>query len=229
MKKNLLLLAALLLLSPFAFSQSCELYFPVEEGTSFEMTSYNPKGKVEGVVKHEVLSKSGSGDDISANYKMTQFDKKGKETFSTDYDIHCEDGVMMIDMRSMLNGSDMGNYEGMEMTVDGGNMAIPGELTPGQTLPDANIKVSFGSGGMNMFSIEVDVTNRKVVKEESLTTPAGTFDCVKITQDVKTVMLFKVEASSADWYNKGAGVVRSESYNKNGKLTGYSELTALNK
>ena len=42
-------------------------------------------------------------------------------------------------------------------------------------------------------------------------------------------MIMNIEGSSKEWYAEGVGVVRSESYNKNGKLTGYSELTKFEK
>jgi len=35
----------------------------------------------------------------------------------------------------------------------------------------------------------------------------------------------KVEVSGTEWYAKGTGLVRSESYDKKNKLTGYTVLT----
>ena len=71
------------------------------------------------------------------------------------------------------------------------------------------------------------VTDRAVEARESLTTSAGTFDCIKITQKETTKMIVKIQATSKEWYAENIGMVRSESYNKKGKLTGYSVLTKI--
>ena len=39
--------------------------------------------------------------------------------------------------------------------------------------------------------------------------------------------IVKIEGSSTEWYSEGIGMVRSESFNAKGKLTGYSVLTKL--
>jgi hypothetical protein len=41
--------------------------------------------------------------------------------------------------------------------------------------------------------------------------------------------MVKTEASSKEWYAEGVGLVKSEIYNKKGKLMGYSELTSFEK
>ena len=76
---------------------------------------------------------------------------------------------------------------------------------------------------MNMF---VNITNRKVEGKESVTTPAGTFDCFKITYDIETKFGVKIERNAIEWIAKNVGTVRSESY-KGDKLEGYTELTKL--
>jgi len=43
---------------------------------------------------------------------------------------------------------------------------------------------------------------------------------------MKTIM--KMETSSTEWFSKEVGMVKSESYNKKGKLISYSLLTAYN-
>ena len=61
-----------------------------------------------------------------------------------------------------------------------------------------------------------------------MTCPAGTFDCIQLSQKVALKMGINIEAYSKEWYAEDIGMVRSESYTKNGKLTGYSLLTKLN-
>lgn len=39
--------------------------------------------------------------------------------------------------------------------------------------------------------------------------------------------MFTVAAKSTEWIAKKVGIVRSETYDKNGKLTGYMVLTSM--
>ncbi len=80
-----------------------------------------------------------------------------------------------------------------------------------------------------MFTMNVDIKNRKVDKFEKITTTAGTFDCVKISYDIEMKMLFTIKASAIQWFAKNVGVVRQENYNKKGKLDSYSLITKITK
>ena len=76
------------------------------------------------------------------------------------------------------------------------------------------------------MKMEMSITNRKVVDEVEITTPIRTFDTYKITaqEDIKMTMLNR-SSSSTYYYAEGYGQVKSESYDKNGKLSGYMLLT----
>jgi hypothetical protein len=69
-----------------------------------------------------------------------------------------------------------------------------------------------------------------VVGKESITTPAGTYDCYKITSDIATQtqmgIKMNINVSSIEWITSKLGVVKSESYNKNDKLMGYTILSS---
>jgi hypothetical protein len=127
----------------------------------------------------------------------------------------------------------MSAYKDMEVTMDGDYLEIPADLEVGQNLPDGTIsmQVKMAGAGMNLSDIKVNIINRKVEAEESVTTPAGTFNCVKLTYDTETdmkamgmgrKMLFK----STDWLAEGVGVIKTESYDDKGKLMSYSLLTS---
>ena len=76
--------------------------------------------------------------------------------------------------------------------------------------------------------LTINITNRKVVGVESVTVPAGTFECFKITYDMETKLGFKASSSAVQWLNKGAGSVKTESYDKKGKLLGTTVLNEFN-
>lgn len=226
--KTLLTKSLLCLLLLLSFSgldaQGCDTYYPFQEGATFELTSYNGKDKVTGKTRHNIKEMT----ENQAVVEVISFDKKDKEVFRGEYGLECSDGQFSLDMRSMMGPENMGGMEGMDVNVDASDMTFPANPVVGDDLPDAHLKVSMQSSGMSIGGIQVTIANRKVAGKESITTPAGTFDCTIMTQDLETkTMGIKMRSSSKTWYSKGAGPVKTESFKANGKLISRDIMTSL--
>ncbi len=133
-----------------------------------------------------------------------------------------------IDFSSLAAPGSMEQYKDMEVEMKGTDLILPNNLSVGQTLPDSEMLVTVRIAPINM-KMNTNVFNRKVEGRESLTTPAGTFDCYVISFDSEAKMGFNVSSSGKQWIAQGVGMAKQESYNKKGKLTGISLLTAFNK
>ena len=227
MKKLTLFTVVLFLFGNLLVAQNaCTPFLPLEEGTTWEMTDYSPKGKVQGSIRYELLEVEGEDDDMTFTVRTTSMDKNGEEVFVSEFEAYCKDGEFSYDMSFMMDGQAMQAYESMEVDVDGSEYTLPDLDAPtGTQLPDASLRITVQ--GPIVINMTVDITDRAIEAREEVTTPAGSFDCVAVSQVVKTKTIMKVEASSKEWYAPGVGVVRTESYNRKGKMTGYSELTAL--
>lgn len=174
------------------------------------------------------MEKKETGDDITFKVKATSFDEKGEEIYVNEFEAYCRGGVFEMDMTGRLNGETMSAYESMDVTVDATDYPLPSlDEAAGTALDDGTLTVQVGMNGVNTFRMTIEVTDRLVEGRESMETTAGTFDCVKISQTVKTKMVVKIQGSSTEWYAPGVGVVRSDSYDKKGRLTGYSVLTSI--
>ncbi len=222
------------MLSFFAFSTfaqpDCKPYVPYEVGAKWELTSYSPKGKEEGKIAYELIDKIERDNGYTYTIKSTSFDKKGKEVFTNEFNAYCKDGKFEFDMAMKMDNAAMQSYQNMEMEMDASEFELPSmDAEVGTTLKDGTLEVKVGSNSISMFTMTVLITDRKVEAKEEIETPAGTFNCLVLTQKSTTKMLVKVEASSKEWYSEGVGLVRSEYYNKKGKLNGYSELTKFEK
>ena len=224
MKEKIVFLFLGLIASCFVSAQnSCNVYYPFTEGAKFEMTNYNKKGKTENVIKYHVTSIDGNTATIEANV----FDNKDKEITTTSYNVICEGNTISIDFKSLINPDMLEQYKDMDLEFSGTNIELPNDLDVGKKLKDANMVMTINMGGMNM-NMTMDITNRRVDSKESVTTPAGTFSCFTISYDSQVKMGIKTSFSIKEWIAEGTGVVRTETYNKNGKLMGYSELTKIN-
>ncbi|MCK5105190.1 MAG: hypothetical protein KAR17_20345, partial [Cyclobacteriaceae bacterium] len=143
---------------------------------------------------------------------------------------YCKNGKFEFDMAFKMNGEALQAYEDMDINVDATEFQIPSmDTAPGTLLKDGSLVVDVASNSVHMFKMTVLITDRKVEAREEIKTPAGDFDCLKLSQKISTKMIIGIEASSIEWYSEGVGMVRSESYNKKGKLNGYSELTKFEK
>lgn len=208
--------------------QDCGFY-NLSKGTKLGYQNLDAKGKATGTSQLSCLDVIKSGSSVVYKIHSTFLDEKNKETMVQDYDMRCDDGNFYIDMKNMLNPATMAGVKDMEVNINSEDMYYPKNLQVGAVLPDASITVTAASNGVALMNISISVTNRKVVGTESVTVPAGTFECLKITYNVETKMLFKINATVSEYLNKGVGNVKSESFDKKGKLVGSTVLTLFEK
>lgn len=226
MRKTMMILLTVLL-SAGIHAQDCDGYFPVKSGAFIETKSYDAKGKLTGTSQQTILAVEPLAKGLSLKVKSDQFDKKDQLTYSQDLGMRCENGVFYMDMKNFLDPSTMGGMKDMEMTVDGLDLEYPNVLQVGQTLKDGEINMNFMSGGMSLMKMSVRLYNRKVESIESITTPAGTFECFKLSYDMDVKSIMKMTMKATQWVTKNVGAVKTESFDKNGKLVSSSLLTAF--
>jgi hypothetical protein len=210
-------------------AQECEFYFPIEKGTKVEMTDYDKKGKVTGIGTSTVMDKTQVGAatvvKVSTEYKATSSDKP----YTGEYEVKCENGEFYVNMNNFLDKNALSGYQNMEVKIDADQMTMPSKLTAGQVLGNGRVTAKISSSGVNLMTMNTLITNRKVEGFESVTTPAGTFDCVKISYDIEAKVMFKVEMSCKQWYAKNVGAVKTENYDKKGKLQSSQMITKISK
>jgi len=225
MKPKIIILICALLVSFYSSSQNnCDSYFPFKKGAQFELTSYNAKGKKESVASYKVISIENN----VASIETSVSDEKGKNITNSTFEVTCKGNSISIDFKSLMNTELMKQYKDVDLEISGTNIEFPNDLSVGQSLKDANLKMIMNMGGMKM-NMTVDITNRKVNAKESITTPAGTFNCYALSYNSETKVGIKMAFEIKEWVAEGLGVIKSETYNKNGKLMGYTELTNITK
>ncbi|HAS46168.1 MAG TPA: hypothetical protein DCS93_37150 [Microscillaceae bacterium] len=228
-----LLILTLCVLSAFSHqANDCVFYFATQKGSKLEMTNYNRKGKKENVIKLEVVDKKTVNGNVTLDIAYVYYDKKEKDVQAKgNYKAMCENGVYKFEFGAMSPAAGQKRGKNMEMKMESDFLDIPNNPRVGQKLKDGKMQISMGTEGMaNMFKTQVKITDRKVDGVEKITTPAGTFDCVKISYNSQMKMSFmNTRTKTVQWFAKNVGMVRSETYNKRGKLSGYTELTKFSK
>ena len=223
MKNKMGLTAIFLLLFLGAKSQNnCSTYYPFKTGVEFEITFYDKKGKNSGVANHIVKEVNNNIAIISTKMK----DEKGKPLSEIEYNVECTDNGVSIDFKSLVSGEVLNQYKDMDITMTGTNLNIPNSLSVGQQLPDAALNMEIEITPIKMKTF-INIIDRKVIGKETITTSAGTFECFVITTKTEMKMGLKRSMTSKQWLAEGVGMVKSEDYNKKGKLISYSKLTNL--
>ncbi len=211
--------------------EGCSKYYPMKEGSSFQYTMYNKKGNAEGITDYTISKVSTESGTTAATFDFKFTDKKGKELFNSDYQIICSEDGIKIDYASLFPTQMMQQYKkmGLEMDISGTDIQLPNDLSVGKILEDANLSIAMNMSGITM-NISVDQTNRKVEKTERITTPAGTFECYLITEtNTSKAMGTTKETLNKLWLAEGVGMIKQETYKKNGNLITRMELTAYSK
>ena len=213
---------------PNAAEEPCDAYAALTTGTKLQLTTYSKgdRKKVFSTSDYEVKRSRSDG----ATMHIRTTDAKGKTTVDSDYDINCTGSGIVIDTKTQLTKEMTAKITSPDVRADvtGNNLEIPSELSVGQSLPDSKIDIVVGAGNMKL-QMSVDVHDRKVIAQETVTVPAGTFDCYVISDEAITKSLISKTSTHKIWIAKGVGTVKQETYDKKGKLEKLQLLTVLEK
>lgn len=210
--------------TPYTPSESEITFFPMKQGAVQEFVTKNAKGKITDQTRNTITSITGDKNAFAVAYQSEILDEKGNPANKDNpmifnFRVVVKDGIMYLDMNGMF-----GAIEGIDgMQASGTTMKIPNNLSVGQKLDDASVKVKIGF--INCSSIITDV---QCVAIEDVTVEAGTFHAYKISQKANTTAMgIKNEGTTLQWYVKGVGVVKTENYDKKGNLVSTQELKSM--
>ena len=121
-------------------------------------------------------------------------------------------------------GAAMASYvkarTGINATSSGVLSSLPAGIEPGDTLQPVAAQVKVGP-----LTYSLTVINRKVLRRETISVPAGTYDCIVVSEDkTEKGPGHNRSVTTLTWYSKGVGYVRHDTY-INGKLDTKEVLT----
>jgi len=231
MKKKLFIL--LLFLIPSAIiAQNCNLYFPLEENKGVQYQSFDRRDRLQGTQDVMVKEVIHHGDHTEALISTKYYDNRENFQHESEFTIICKGNEIIMDIQSMLDQNMLEGFQDMEITMSTIDIVFPDNPTVGQELPDAKMDMSVSTGGMKITDISFTVRNRKIEGIESIETPAGTFEAFKITSELYTEtrtmgIPHRITMTSVDYWAEGVGTVRSESYDRRGRLESYTLLSKI--
>ncbi len=225
MKKVFIIAGLALLFTGHVYAQCSNPYYQLKNGTFMVQENYDDKEKLVGRIESKVTDYSETATGFIATVNGKSFDKKDKLISEVNYKCECIDGDFKIDMSAFISAETMKQFEGMEFEITSEQLMVPANLSPGQTLPDGTFQMKTSNSPVPM-NVVFNMTNRKVESMESVTTPAGTFDCVKISYDIYSkMMIVKMNMKAVQYISEKVGAVKTVTYNSKGALVGSTILT----
>ena len=105
----------------------------------------------------------------------------------------------------------------MDSDVQADNIYIeyPNGMNVGDALKDAKMHMDMDNNGMKQ-TVDMEVFDRKVEGKEKITTPAGSWECYKISYKskmrVKTMGIgMPMNIEGTEWFAPGFGIVKTQS------------------
>jgi hypothetical protein len=198
-------------LSKFTDDDNCNTFYPLNKGYEWIYNDYDKKDKLESINTTTVVNvlaiDGGTEFEIKAKSESAK-PKKDEKPFERTFSYFCKNGILSIDLSSMLPSE----YSEMDITIEQKNITIPSTLKPGQTLEDGQM-TAFLNG---MQIMKIDITDRKCEKFETIETEAGSFECALISSKTKSKVAFlTVLGSDKQWFSPKVGLVKAESFDKN--------------
>src|SRR5687767_1766328 len=223
---RLLFSFSLLIICGTLFSQDCSNYYYLQNNKTIEMTISNNKGKESGKMTYTVSDSRKSGNAVTATINSEFVDAKGKSITKATNNVKCVNGVMQMDMKVFIPAAQQEQIKSGTATASDVYLEYPATMNVGDQLKDGLLNMDYETASGLKSSIEVSITERKVEGKETVTTPAGTWECFKITSKNKITSRIAgigipIRMDVTEWYAPGFGVIKTES------KTGKTEITSI--
>lgn len=231
--KKLMVLVALMFMCHIAHAQ----YFCTASGTELHYVNYDEVGQSVSTETMTVKNVVRNGSAVQASYYDKIVTTKAKNNTSyTLYNWQYDKGTTVCTEDLMYgpyidSDSDPDKYNeaarlGLleDRKFKGNNsFSITDEAKAGNSLADRNYQLIQG-----MLKHEITISGATCMGTEKVSTTAGKFDCVKISYLKRTKIVLKTSTLRVtEWYAQGFGLVKSESHDMKGKLTGKTLLVKV--
>ena len=229
MKRIFILALSLMLMSVMtvkALGQSLEPFFSSKPGRVLVYEDLDADGNLISVNADSLAVMTGDFEEGQATVVSTIINQGDSSRFRSKVLMKFDRGEVIMDMAALMEEAmQMGmeqSLDAMGSGKDAESQAAMKELSVGMELPDYEIEIK-----VMFITSKMGCTDRKVIGRESVTTPAGTFDCFVVEETMTAkAMMVKEKTRQVSWYARGIGLVRQQTWDKK-KLTGTTVLTSI--
>ncbi len=232
--RKLMFFVAALLICHVAQAQ----YFCTSEGSELHYVNYDEVGQSTSNETITVKNVQREGNTVKASYYDKIVTTKAKNNtsytlFNWSYDVTsttCTEDLMYgpyiasdSDPARYNEAARLGLLEDKKFKGDN-SFTLLNEAQAGTAIPDRHYQLI-----QNMLKNEITISGASYMGREQVSTTAGKFDCVKISYLKRTKIVLKsTNVRVTEWYAKGIGLVKSETYDMEGALKAKTMLVKKN-
>ena len=211
------------------FCQSlCSDLKRLSKSTSLEFTSYGTANNIIGVTEYEVSSAFATQDGNRIILKAILPEEDSiSNTKQTYYEVECNSSVLRVNHKNVIPAYVFEEYSNMEVDASESSISIPVNPEIGQKLEDISFSVEILVAPIT-HKVSYFLTDRSIKSQETINTPAGTFECFVIEANSKMKPKNKNTGTVKQWFAPQIGLIKQVDYDVSGKVTSVNLLTALN-
>ena len=212
-----LLLTAFVALFPPASASVKDALFCTTKGTVLHYQRHGASdGKLWWDHTESIDDVSSEADGLHVGVTLSITSKIGKSPLKTPVRsealVH-KDGSVEIDVAAAAAEAARQKFSAFQFTSSGGTTVLPATIAPGDVLEEIHSVVSWS--GINLT---IDYTERSVLRRETITVPAGTYDCIVVQEHkLEKAPLHRRERITLTWYAPGVGMVRHDTLLTDGR------------
>lgn len=213
-----------------ASGQDCKKYYYMTNNAEVQITLFDADGSKTGLQTWKISNVTNDAGGLKSTVNVTMTDGKGQEISKGSGVYKCSGSKLLADVRLSMPQDQLQKNSGTtQAQVDNSYIEYPTTLSEGMVLPDAFFDLEVNTSGIPS-TVKYEMKNRKVSAKEKISSDAGSWEAYKITYDaqIKIKMIgigIPVVMKTIEWFVPNFGIVKSETYNKKGKLKGSSLLT----
>lgn len=218
----------------FEKTAGCTTAFGMKPGQNLEYQLLDGKGKPLGTWRYRVqkvgidsvTSKKGKVTvTASVQLKSGLYDAANRVLAQQDLTYFCRNDTAFSDGLSSINYDALKSFKDRRLSYQAVPIAWPNQPATGSQLPDGGVQVQVSSPSVAIAKVQTTLRQRKVLSDRvSVTVPAGTFSCypVQSQREVSTAaradLVLKNSGRQVDYYDPAVGIVKTEQFDKGGKL-----------
>jgi len=220
-------------LSELSFQQTDAAPFGLRQGQNLEYQQLDAKGKVASTWRYRVVGvrtdssgKKGKRFAIaSAKLKSGHYDLGNRVLSQQDLTYFSRRDTVYTDGLTEINYDGLKSFRERRLELNGTALAWPLQPKAGSLLPGGGAAVQVSSPSVAIAKVSTSLRLRTVKDGPvQVTVPAGTFTCYTVecqreqSTAARSDLVLKNSTRQLDYYAPAVGIVKTEYFDKNGKL-----------
>lgn len=225
--ENLIRVFTLLLLPTLGYSQDDTLAPDFLKGIkNLSYTTYDSDHEITSENVYKITSSYKTA--IGIRYTLLAKDKSEIEPKkSTFHYLDQNQNELVFTANYILPPFLFDSYSNLDISIEEGNESVPFKFKDGDELQDEYLVLNLVIAPI-IRTLKYSITDRQLIKEEMVTTPAGDFKCFVLESKTHFLPEEDLNGSLVQWFSPNVGLVKQTHYDLSGLLTGTTLLTGIN-